>query len=192
MRRALPIAALVAVAAVVAIGLAQAGGGTGSPPEQRFSLERALRDLEGAPKPLAALNGQASNILTGGPKAFRARLKALRGHPVVVNKWASWCGPCRHEFPIFQQVSAERGRTVAFLGLNSGDALKPAREFLGDYPLPYPSYEDPDEAIARDIGAPANYPITVFIDEQGEPAFTKQGGYPTVAALEADIDEYLR
>jgi thiol-disulfide isomerase/thioredoxin len=190
-RRALPIVVLVAVAAVVVIGLSQAGGGTGSAPEQRFSLQRALQRLEGAPKPLAALHGQASDLLTGGPKDFRARLKALRGHPVVVNKWASWCGPCRHEFPIFQQVSAERGRTVAFVGLDAGDGTKPAREFLGDYPVPYPSYEDPDEAIARDIGAPANYPITVFYDERGEQAFIRQGGYRSVAQLEGDIDRYL-
>ncbi len=111
---------------------------------------------------------------------------------MVVNKWASWCGPCRHEFPIFQRVSAERGRSIAFLGVNSGDAPKPARRFLDEYPVPYPAYVDPDEAIARDVGAPANYPITVFLDERGRSAFTKQGGYPTVADLEADIDKYLR
>jgi thiol-disulfide isomerase/thioredoxin len=173
------------------IGLSQAGGRSAAAPEQRFSLQRALRDLDGAPKPLAALNGQASDILTADPKAFRARLKGLRGHPVVVNKWASWCGPCRHEFPIFQRVSAARGRTVAFVGLNSGDAVKPAREFLREYPLPYPSYEDPHERIARDIGAPANYPITVFYDAQGKQAFIRQGGYASVAQLQGDIDRYL-
>jgi len=186
------IIACVAVAAVVVIGLIQAGAGTDPAPEQRFSLERALKRLDGAPQPLAALNAQAGDILTGTPKDFHVRLKGLRGHPVVVNKWASWCGPCRHEFPIFQQVSAARGRTVAFVGLNSGDALKPAREFLREYPVPYPSYEDPAERIARTVGAPANYPITVFYDKHGKQAFVRQGGYASVAQLQGDIDRYLR
>lgn len=38
-------------------------------------------------------------------EAFKARLEALRGHPVVVNQWASWCGPCRYEFPFFQKLA---------------------------------------------------------------------------------------
>ena len=52
----------------------------------------------------------------GGTDAFRRQLAALRGYPVVVNKWASWCGPCRFEFPFFQRLVTKRGKQVAFLG----------------------------------------------------------------------------
>src|SRR3712207_7826959 len=52
----------------------------------------------------------------------------------------------------------------------------------------YPSFEDPEERIARDIGAPANYPITVFYDARGERSFIKQGGYRSEAHLRADIE----
>jgi len=109
----------------------------------------------------------------------------------VINKWASWCNPCRAEFPAFQQLATERGRQIAFLGLNSGDSTQPARDFLAEYPIPFPSYEDPDEEIARDIKAPANYPITLFLDARGKTAFIHQGGYTSKEQLAADVERYL-
>ncbi len=60
--------------------------------------------FRGSPPTLAALHGQADRLLGGGLSAFRARLAALHGYPVVVNKWASWCGPCQSEFPVFQKA----------------------------------------------------------------------------------------
>jgi thiol-disulfide isomerase/thioredoxin len=195
-RRALPwIAGVVILTAALVIGLTQAGGRQGEQPSasgsQPFDLADAQEQLQGAPAPLAALHEQSAQLLEGGVPAFEDRLAALRGHPVVVNKWASWCNPCRAEFPAFQQVATERGDEVAFLGLNSGDSTQPARRFLEQYPVPFPSYVDPDEAIAREIKAPANYPVTVFIDAQGDTAFIHQGGYVTKEELEADLDRYI-
>lgn len=197
LRRLLPVLALVVVAVAVVVGLVQASddkddGGSPAKPTARFDLERGLARLGGAPKPLAALHAQANRLLPGSADAFRARLAELEGHPVVVNKWASWCGPCRAEFPIFQSQAVKRGRDVAFLGLNSGDNHAAAAGFLREFPVPYPSYEDPKEKIARAVRAPANYPITLFIDERGETAYTHQGGYRSEADLATDIDRYLR
>jgi thiol-disulfide isomerase/thioredoxin len=192
MRRALPILVAVALAAVLVAGLTQAGGdeeaGAGPPP---FDLAQARERLSGAPEPLAALHAQSNAILDGGTEAFQARLKALEGHPVVINKWASWCGPCRAEFPIFQALGTERGKEIAFLGVNAKDKRPAAERFLADFPVPFPSYEDPDEAIARAIKAPANYPVTIFLDERGDPAFIHQGGYRSKADLAADVEQYL-
>jgi thiol-disulfide isomerase/thioredoxin len=190
-RRALPIALGLAVAAALVVGLVQARSGAPAPSEPRFDLDRALASLDGAPAPLAALHDQAAQLLDGGAPAFRARLRQLRGHPVVVNKWGSWCGPCRTEFPVFQRVGAARGRDVAFLGIDGHDARGDAQAFLEEFPLPYPSYSDPDEKIATAAGIPANYPITLFLDERGETAFIHQGQYRTQADLERDIRRYL-
>ncbi|HWH20828.1 MAG TPA: thioredoxin domain-containing protein, partial [Solirubrobacterales bacterium] len=112
MRRRLTLAlALVAGLAVIVVvaGCGSSSGGSTTPPP---NYKKALK---GAPQPLAKLYGEANKLLPGGKEAFEARVKKL-GYPVVANVWASWCGPCRLEFPIFQQVSAKWGKKVAFLG----------------------------------------------------------------------------
>ena len=116
-------------------------------------------------------------------------MDTLKGRPIVINKWASWCHPCLAEFPIFQQVATERGKEVAFVGINGSDSTDPAKKFLSEHPVPYPSYVDPDEEIAQAIKAAKNYPITVFVNPKGEVTI-KQGTYRDQAALEADIDRY--
>jgi cytochrome c biogenesis protein CcmG/thiol:disulfide interchange protein DsbE len=194
-KRALPwFLGVLILTAVLVVGLSQAGGGSeeeGGSETAPFDLRAALTRLQGAPPPLAALHEQSSQLLDGGVPAFNRRLGELRGTPVVINKWASWCGPCRAEFPVFQRVATERGKEIAFLGSNSGDSTQPARDFLAQYPIPFPSYLDPDEKIARAIKAPANYPITVFVDAKGKTAFIHQGPYETEQDLTADIDRYL-
>jgi cytochrome c biogenesis protein CcmG/thiol:disulfide interchange protein DsbE len=192
MRRVLPLLAAVALAAVVVIGLTQARSDRGeAAPAQRFDLAKARRELAGAPAPLAALHAQSSALLPGGERAFARRLAALRGHPVVINKWASWCGPCQAEFGVFQRVATARGKAVAFLGIDGSDKRPAAERFLRAHALPYPSYEDPDEAISRSVEAPANYPITVFRDARGRTAFIHQGLYASAGDLRADIHRYL-
>ena len=108
--------------------------------------------LAGSPAPLAALHAQASELLPGDARALHARLSALRGYPVVINKWASWCEPCRAEFGVFQRASVSLGREVAFIGIDSGDTSRAeARAFLRTFPLSYPSYYDQSgEARGRD------------------------------------------
>jgi thiol-disulfide isomerase/thioredoxin len=192
-KRVLPwILGVLMLTAVLVVGLSQAGGGDEQEAAaQPFDLDAALVALEGSPEPLAGLHDQSSELLEGGVPAFDARMKELRGTPVVINKWASWCGPCRAEFPVFQRVATERGKEIAFLGSNSHDSLDPARDFLAEYPIPFPSYRDPDEKIAQAIGAPANYPVTVFVDAKGKTAFIHQGPYESDRDLNADIDRYL-
>jgi cytochrome c biogenesis protein CcmG, thiol:disulfide interchange protein DsbE len=193
-KRALPwIAGVLILTGVLVVGLSQAGDDSDPPAasQEPFDLQAAQRELDGAPAPLAALHRQAGELLGGGVPAFERRLAQLKGHPIVINKWASWCNPCRAEFPVFQRLATERGKQVAFLGLNAGDSSDPARKFLTEYPVPFPSYEDPDEEIARELKAPANYPITLFVDARGKTVFIHQGGYTSDEQLAADVDRYL-
>lgn len=183
---------LVALVALVAVGLSQTGTENKAPSkdELRFSPAQIEQELAGSPAPLAAIHDESNELLGGGKDAVRDRLKALRGTPVVVNKWASWCGPCRAEFPHFQNISVEFGKRVAFLGLNSGDNDGDAAEFLTDFPVSYPSYKDPNEKAALDLGLSAAYPATMFFNAAGEQVYTKQGLYVDEADLAADIEKY--
>ena len=146
--------------------------------------------LAGSPAPLAALHRQANQLLDGGVDAYEARIAALRGYPVVVNVWASWCGPCRFEFPTLQKLSAKYGKRVAFLGIDSQDSADAAKTFLGEEPVPYPSYSDPDQEIKRAIGATLGLPDTAFYDRRGELVYLKQGPYTDHAELRADVRRY--
>ncbi len=148
-------------------------------------------DLEGSPPVLRALHAQANRLLAGGPGAFHARLVALRGRPVVVNKWASWCGPCQTEFPAFQGASLRYGRQVGFIGIDGKDATDSATAFLHRFPVTYPSYSDPGENIARSVQAGIYYPQTVYFDRRGRMVYDHAGPYATAGALERDIRRYL-
>jgi cytochrome c biogenesis protein CcmG/thiol:disulfide interchange protein DsbE len=189
MRRVWVIVAAVVLVAVVVIGLTQTGDDSNTPAAPRFDLQAAKRQLAGAPAPLAALHAQANELIGGGVDAFNRRLDELEGHPVVINKWASWCGPCQAEFPIFESVATKRGKEVAFMGVNGTDKDPAARRFLAKRPLPFPSYTDPDEDIARALEAPKNYPMTVFINRKGD-RYVHSGPYESDAELNADIDRY--
>jgi cytochrome c biogenesis protein CcmG, thiol:disulfide interchange protein DsbE len=131
-------------------------------------------------------------LLDGGKPAFDAFIGKQRGKPVVVNKWASWCGPCRVETPWFQRLSARLGKRIAFLGVNSKDSSAAAKEFVREFPLPYPSFSDPDEEIAEAMEATIGFPATAFYDSSGELAHVQQGQYASIDALAADIERYAR
>src|SRR4051794_26604118 len=181
----------IALVAALAIGLSQAkSGGNGSPESKAPGAAAAAKELQGAPAPLAKLHAQAGQLLGGGPAAFKARLAELRGHPVVVNKWASWCGPCRAEFPDFQRLSVKYGKRVAFMGVNGNDNHGDATKFLRRYPVSYPSYEDPSGTVAQVFNGAAAFPTTVFYDSGGKLAYIHQGQYLTAAKLEQDIRRY--
>lgn len=172
------------LAAAVASGCGSAGGDYGG------SHPNYAKALAGSPPPLAALHKQADALLPGGSDAYEKRLAELRGYPVVVNAWASWCGPCREEFPVLQKLSARYGKRVAFLGINSEDSNDAAATFLREAPLSYPSYTDPDKKLAESLGVSVGFPDTAFYDQAGKLVYLKQGPYRDSSELEADVRRY--
>jgi thiol-disulfide isomerase/thioredoxin len=185
------LVALIVIVGVVVIGLTQVGSSDTSQ-GPGYDLPEAKQRLEGAPAPLAALHAQASTLIGGGKAAFDDRMAELKGHPVVINKWASWCAPCQAEFGVFESVGTERGKEVAFVGVNGTDKDPAARRFLAKRWLPFPSYTDPDEDIAKAIEAPKNYPITVFVDKDGKTVKIHSGPYKSEEQLNDDIDRYFK
>jgi cytochrome c biogenesis protein CcmG, thiol:disulfide interchange protein DsbE len=93
-------------------------------------------------------------------------LAELRGKPVVVNFWASWCGPCADEAPLFERAYEEYGDRIAFVGVDIKDARSDAEAFLARYHLDYPHVRDEDLAIYDAYGL-TGQPETFFLDEKG-------------------------
>jgi cytochrome c biogenesis protein CcmG, thiol:disulfide interchange protein DsbE len=130
-------------------------------------------------------------LVDGGRPAFEAFVSNQRGKPVVVNKWASWCGPCRAEFPYFHD-QARKHKDVVFVGVNSNDNDGDARDFLADNPVPYKSFRDPKLEVAAAFNGVQAFPTTAFYDSKGELAYTHPGGYQSEDDLAEDIDRYAR
>jgi cytochrome c biogenesis protein CcmG, thiol:disulfide interchange protein DsbE len=133
-----------------------------------------------------------ANFYKGGRDAFEARIQKERGTPVVVNKWASWCGPCRLEFPFLRQQAEKRRGEVAFIGVNSNDSRSAAEKFLKEEPVPFKHFEDPKLEIAAAINAVQAFPSTAYYDSKGKLAFVHQGGYSSEDQLAEDIERYAR
>jgi thiol-disulfide isomerase/thioredoxin len=145
--------------------------------------------LAGSPPALAGLHAQSGHLL-GGLGAFRARLRALRGHPVVVNAWASTCTPCRSEFGLLAAASARYGRQVAFLGLDTGDSAAGARAFLAQHPVSYPSYQSPNAASDAVLTSIIGLPTTIYISPAGKVVYVHTGQYVSQGTLDTDITTY--
>jgi cytochrome c biogenesis protein CcmG/thiol:disulfide interchange protein DsbE len=196
-RVAIPRTATTAILLAATLALASCAGcggsgddvdpGSANPDSAATEYEGALA---GAPKPLAALYAKGDALIEGGPDAFEAQLAKLRGYPVVVNKWASWCGPCRYEFPFFQEVATKRGDEIAFVGVNANDSADAAQTFLDELPLPYPSISDPDNDVGKLFDG-FSFPSTALYDAEGELQYTRQGPYESAQDLSDEIDRYL-
>jgi thiol-disulfide isomerase/thioredoxin len=159
---------------------------------RRFAPLIVLLVLVGCDSGDGSSDPPSASFLPGGRDAFEARIAKERGKPVVVNKWASWCGPCRLEFPFFRSQAEKRSGEVVFLGVNSNDNRAAAEEFLKEEPVPFKHFEDPKLEIAAAFNAVQAFPSTAFYDRKGELAFVHQGGYPSEQELAEDIERYAR
>lgn len=142
---------------------ARNGGGLGQDPFGRAApdFERPL--LGGADVESWALPPGGG----GDGEADTLALSDLEGRPVVLNFWASWCGPCKEEAPIL--AAAEPGwreRGVIFLGVDSQDAAEDAQAFEDAYGIAYRSVVDQDGSLANEYGV-FGFPETFFIDADG-------------------------
>ena len=124
------------------------------------------------------------------PAAFQELLVQLRGKPVVVNIWASWCGPCRQEGPELAAVAKMRQGEVQFVGVDIQDQVPLARTFIEQYGWIYPSVFDATGAIRDSLGL-IGQPDTLVFDAAGRRSFVQSGAI-TREVLESAISAALQ
>ena len=112
----------------------------------------------GQPAPDFALTDLDGNAL---------RLSDLRGQPVIVNFWASWCGPCVDEFPVLEQaIARHQAEELAVVGIVFRDNSEAARDFMARMGASWTAAMDPGELTAQSFGVLAP-PESIFIDRDG-------------------------
>jgi cytochrome c biogenesis protein CcmG/thiol:disulfide interchange protein DsbE len=117
--------------------------------------------------PTVKVGAPAPDITAVGLDGQPVRLSQLRGRPVIVNFWASWCVPCRQEMPLFRDELARHAADgLAIVGVIFKDQADPAQQFAQSFGATWPSALDPDGSIAkayRVVAPPQSY----FIDRNG-------------------------
>lgn len=166
---------------MLVVGLVRSG--------EDLTIDRRIAESEAVTVPpislpvLAAADGV-------GPEGATVSVESLRGKPVVLNIWASWCGPCRTEAPILERIAGKyRDRGVVVLGLNVEDLTPDAKGFIEEYKLTFPSLRDGSNDTKQALQA-GGVPETFIVDADGKMRFLPIRGELT-AAREAEIVAHL-
>ena len=191
-RRLLALLGVLAlVAAALSLGLR--GGDEPAPLPAGPSAEE-LADLRAdaalAPCP-AGLGGDLPDLvlpcLGGGPDV--ALSAAAPGRPVLVNVWASWCGPCVEEVPVLAEVSARAGDRLGLVGVLHQDTPASALTFAATSGMRWPSVVDDQGEVLRAYSG--GLPATLFVTADGDVVHVERGEVTSVAELEALVAAHL-
>ncbi len=148
-------------------------------------------------------NGVTDSLREGGTPAAPAfalerldgegelELASLRGKAVVLNFWASWCGPCREEMPVLQEGWERwRDRDVVFVGIDVKDFRGDARDFLEEYGVTYPNVYDGKGSTVGRYGV-TGFPETYFVDADGDVVYRIAGPVDDGDELDEGIERAL-
>jgi cytochrome c biogenesis protein CcmG/thiol:disulfide interchange protein DsbE len=163
------VVVVVALVLMLGYGLASKGGNTGNSLLAREAPDFTLELFDG-------------NTLT---------LSDLRGQPVVVNFWASWCATCREEAPDLEKVWRDyKDRGVVFVGVNVSDARQDALDYIEEFDITYGNGPDPGKRIYDTYGI-TGFPETFFVSREGV-VVRKYVGPLDEQTLAGFVEEVLR
>jgi cytochrome c biogenesis protein CcmG, thiol:disulfide interchange protein DsbE len=189
-RPALVALAVLAVAALLAgCGPAAAGpqaSGTSAPPSVHSVLQACPQQPDRPATGAATLPKLSFRCLGGGT----LDLGRAPGVPTVVNLWGSWCGPCREELPIMQQLADAAGGRVRVVGVISKDGVPQAESFAEDAKVTFPSAFDGQGDLMAGVGINV-LPYSYLLDANGGLVYTQVGPVASLDQLEQLVADHL-
>ncbi len=156
-----------------------------------FSMGLIIKEPLTGASGAARVNHPAPNfnlpLFSGG----ELTLSSLKGTPVVINFWSSWCPPCRVEAPILEKVwQLYKDEGVTFVGVDIQDTEEDARAFIKEFGITYPNVKDDSGRVTIDYGV-SGIPVTFFVDREGL-IVSRWVGAITETMLIARVEEILR
>ena len=184
-----PVWAVVAIAVLAAACTSRASPAT---PSSSGSTEPVLAACPAPAAPAAAdaLPDLSLPCLGAAEGAATVPLRRLTGRPMVVNLWASWCGPCREELPALARLSRTAGDRLRVVGVASLDVPANSVSFAADTRLPFPSLQDRDGDLERGLRR-NGLPVTVLVRPGGTVAYVYQGAPLTDTTLRELVRDKL-
>jgi thiol-disulfide isomerase/thioredoxin len=185
--------ALLALAAVTLL----AGCTADTPDTAPASADPGVRDVDTALQSCPEQTGdtvEAADALP--PLSFDCigggtlDLSRAPGVPTVINVWGSWCGPCREELPIVQQLADEAGDRVQVVGVVASDTLTAADSFAADAGVTFPNAFDQQNDLLTEEGL-RGAPYTFFVAADGTLTHTETGAVSSLADLEQLVADHL-
>ena len=182
--------------AVLAVALLAAGCTSGPAPVTASRVQARSEAPPGCPAPgrqstaANALPDLSLSCLGAADGAVAVPLRRLTGRPMVLTLWASWCGPCRAELPALARLSKDAGARLRVLGVASLDVPGNSLSFAADNALPFPSLQDMDGDLGRDLRK-RGLPVTVLVKADGSVADVYQGQPLTDTTLRALVRDTL-
>jgi cytochrome c biogenesis protein CcmG/thiol:disulfide interchange protein DsbE len=171
-------------AAICALGLLAAACSAASEPRPSIPAVPAVNAADAALLPT-----ETGELPDMDPAGFEVLLGQVRGTPMIVNVWASWCAPCRAEAPELASAAGRYGSRIQFLGIDVLDNRSDARAFGEQYGWTYPSVFDAAHAIPTSLGH-VGQPVTLFYAADGT-LVDAVDGQVSAARLEQGILQLL-
>jgi cytochrome c biogenesis protein CcmG, thiol:disulfide interchange protein DsbE len=158
------------------------------------AVHRSARERAATTRPAAAtpvIGDRAPSFTLRTLDGGRFSLSRLSGRPVLVNFWASWCHPCRQEFPLLEKARARhRAEGFEIVGVTYRDITSDARSFVRSRHADWKLVVDGSGSVAKDYGV-ASVPQSFLVRPDGTIAARQFGGYRSAKALEADLAAIL-
>ncbi|MEA3441976.1 MAG: TlpA disulfide reductase family protein [Chloroflexota bacterium] len=152
-----------------------------------FSLVAGVLGCDSSSPSVPEVGNEAPDFTVATMAGTKISLSELRGKPVVVNFWATWCGPCRSEMGYIEAVARESGGKIKFVAVNIGESDARERQFFGNSDVSFTVALDSDRYLAAKY-AVQYIPTTFFIDSEGIIVDIKVGAFSSEMDLWSSLN----